>query len=193
MTQPDPTPFPIDHVIEQGDDADPALALRDGTLNYADLRTRVGRLAAWLKSQIPETGARIASWSAKGELTCLLPLAAPRAGLVHVPINPMLKRAQVAHILADSGAAMLIGTPALSMLGAFGAAITMGLRRGGLLLSLLVLPLYIPTLIFGTEIVRRGADGGDPGTPILFLAGITLAVLALVPFAAAAALRINLR
>ena len=112
MTQPDPTPFPIDHVIEQGDDADPALALRDGTLNYADLRTRVGRLAAWLKSQIPETGARIASWSAKGELTCLLPLAAPRAGLVHVPINPMLKRAQVAHILADSGAAMLIGTPA---------------------------------------------------------------------------------
>ena len=75
----------------------------------------------------------------------------------------------------------------------FGAAITMGLRRGGLLLSLLVLPLYIPTLIFGTEIVRRGADGGDPATPILFLAGITLAVLALVPFAAAAALRINLR
>ena len=112
MTQPDPTPFPIDHVIEHGGDADPALALRDGTLSYADLRTRVGRLAGWLKSQIPETGARIASWSAKGELTCLLPLAAPRAGLVHVPINPMLKRAQVAHILADSGAAMLIGTPA---------------------------------------------------------------------------------
>ena len=112
MTQPDPTPFPIDHVIEHGGDADPALALRDGTLSYADLITRVGRLAAWLKSQIPETGARIASWSAKGELTCLLPLAAPRAGLVHVPINPMLKRTQVAHILADSGAAMLIGTPA---------------------------------------------------------------------------------
>ena len=112
MTQPDPTPFPIDHVIEHGGDAGPALALRDATLSYADLRTRVGRLAAWLKSQIPETGARIASWSAKGELTCLLPLAAPRAGLVHVPINPMLKRAQVAHILADSGAAMLIGTPA---------------------------------------------------------------------------------
>lgn len=112
MTQPDPTPFPIDHVTEHGGDADPALALRDATLSYADLRTRVGRLAGWLKSQIPETGARIASWSAKGELTCLLPLAAPRAGLVHVPINPMLKRAQVAHILADSGAAMLIGTPA---------------------------------------------------------------------------------
>jgi acyl-CoA ligase (AMP-forming) (exosortase A-associated) len=112
MTQPDPTPFPIDHVIEHGGDANPALALRDGTLSYSDLRTRVGRLAAWLKSKVREPGARIASWSAKGELTCLLPLAAPRAGLVHVPVNPMLKRAQVAHILADSGAAMLIGTSA---------------------------------------------------------------------------------
>ncbi|SIS88781.1 heme exporter protein CcmB [Paracoccus saliphilus] len=88
---------------------------------------------------------------------------------------------------------LLIGTPALSMLGAFGAAITVGLRRGGLLLSLLVLPLYIPTLIFGTEIIRRGAEGGDPTTPILFLAGITAGVMALVPFAAAAALRVNLR
>lgn len=88
---------------------------------------------------------------------------------------------------------LLIGTPALSMLGAFGAAITVGLRRGGLLLSLLVLPLYIPTLIFGTEIIRRGAEGGDPKTPVLFLAGITAGVMALVPFAAAAALRVNLR
>ena len=54
----------------------------------------------------------MASWAAKGELTCLMPLAAARAGLVHVPVNPLLKRAQVAHILADSGAALLIGTPA---------------------------------------------------------------------------------
>ncbi|PHQ71229.1 MAG: heme exporter protein CcmB [Paracoccus sp.] len=90
-------------------------------------------------------------------------------------------------------ASLLVGTPALSMLGAFGAAITVGLRRGGLLLSLLVLPLYIPTLIFGTEVVRRGAEGGDPATPMLFLAGITAGVIALVPFAAAAALRVNLR
>lgn len=112
MTQPDPTPFPLDHVIERGADADPALALRDETLSYADLRTRVGRLAAWLQAQGFPAGARVASWGAKGELTCLLPLAAPRAGLVHVPINPMLKRAQVAHILADSGASLLLGTPA---------------------------------------------------------------------------------
>jgi len=112
MTQPDPTPFPIDHVIERGAGADPALALRDETLTHADLRTRVARLAAWLKSEGLQQGARVASWAAKGELTCLLPLAAPRTGLVHVPINPMLKRAQVAHILADSGASLLIGTPA---------------------------------------------------------------------------------
>lgn len=89
--------------------------------------------------------------------------------------------------------AMLVGTPALSMLGAFGAAITVGLRRGGLLLSLLVLPLYIPTLIFGAEVVRRGSDGGDPSTQLAFLGGITAATLALIPFAAAAALRVNLR
>lgn len=88
---------------------------------------------------------------------------------------------------------LLIGTPALSMLGAFGAALTVGLRRGGLLLSLLVLPLYIPTLIFGAEITRRGAEGAAIVTPLVFQAGITLAVLALIPFAAAAALRVNLR
>lgn len=88
---------------------------------------------------------------------------------------------------------LALGTPALSVLGAFGAAVTVGLRRGGLLLSLLVLPLYIPTLIFGAEAVRRGAAGLDPWTPLVFLAAITLAVLALVPFAAAAALRVNLR
>ena len=84
-------------------------------------------------------------------------------------------------------------TPALSMLGAFGAALTVGVRRGGLLLSALVLPLYIPTLIFGAETVRLGAAGQDPATPLALLAGITLAVVAAIPFAAAAALRVNLR
>ena len=79
------------------------------------------------------------------------------------------------------------------MLGAFGAALTVGLRRGGLLLSLLVLPLYIPTLIFGTEMIRRGQEGGATATPLLFLAGITAGTLAVIPFAAAAALRVNLR
>jgi len=88
---------------------------------------------------------------------------------------------------------LALGTPALSMIGTFGAALTVGLKRGGLLLSLLVLPLYVPTLIFGAETVSRGADGMATATPLLMLAGITLATAALLPFAAAAAIRINLR
>jgi heme exporter protein B len=62
-----------------------------------------------------------------------------------------------------------------------------------LLLSLLVLPLYVPTLIFGAEVVKRGAAGQAVSVPVLLLAGITLAAAALLPFAAAAAIRINLR
>jgi heme exporter protein B len=88
---------------------------------------------------------------------------------------------------------LLIGTPALSMIGTFGAALTVGVRRGGLLMSLLVLPLYVPTLIFGAEAVRRGVEGLAATTPLLMLAGITLGSIALLPFATAAALRINLR
>lgn len=85
------------------------------------------------------------------------------------------------------------GTPALSVIGTFGAALTVGLKRGGLLLSLLVLPLYVPTLIFGAEVARRGAEGLAVQTPLLMLAGISAGVIALLPFASAAVLRINLR
>ena len=90
-------------------------------------------------------------------------------------------------------AAFALGTPALSVIGAFGAALTVGLKRGGLLLSLLVLPLYLPTLIFGAEVIRRGMQGLDAATPLLFLAAISLASAALLPFASAAAIRVNLR
>ena len=88
---------------------------------------------------------------------------------------------------------LALGTPALSLIGAFGAALTVGLKRGGLLLSLLVLPLYVPTLIYGAEAVRRGADGQGALTALLLLAGITAGAAALLPFAAAAAIRVNLR
>ncbi|MEO0401370.1 MAG: heme exporter protein CcmB [Pseudomonadota bacterium] len=88
---------------------------------------------------------------------------------------------------------LALGTPALSMIGVFGAALTVGIKRGGLLLSLLVLPLYVPTLIFGAEAARRAAEGLDSATPLLFLAGITAGVLATMPFAAALVLRVNLR
>ena len=88
---------------------------------------------------------------------------------------------------------LLLGTPALSVIGAFGAALTVGIKRGGLLLSLLVLPLYVPTLIFGAEVARRGAEGQDFTTPLMMLAGISFGALALLPFASAAVLRVNLR
>ncbi|SDC92349.1 heme exporter protein CcmB [Ruegeria marina] len=88
---------------------------------------------------------------------------------------------------------LALGTPALSVIGTFGAALTVGLKRGGLLLSLLVLPLYMPTLIYGAEVARRGAEGMTLATPLMMLAGISAAVIALLPFASAAVLRVNLR
>lgn len=116
---PDPVAHPLDHLARFGADGAPALILREQTLTYQDLRVRIGQLASWLQQQVPERGARVASWAGKSELTCLMPLAAARAGLVHVPVNPLFKHAQVAHILADSGARLLIGNVArLSSLGA---------------------------------------------------------------------------
>jgi heme exporter protein B len=88
---------------------------------------------------------------------------------------------------------LALGTPALSVIGAFGAALVVGVKRGGLLLSLLVLPLYVPTLIFGAEVVKRGAAGLELGPPMALLAAITAGAAAVLPFAAAAAIRVNLR
>ena len=88
---------------------------------------------------------------------------------------------------------LLLGTPALSAIGTFGSALTVGLKRGGLLLSLLVLPLYVPTLIFGADMARRASEGQAYQTPMFMLAGITCGTIALLPFASAAVLRANLR
>ena len=90
-------------------------------------------------------------------------------------------------------ASLAAGTPGLSFLGAIGAGLTVGIRRGGLLLSILVLPLYIPTLIFGARAVTAAAEARDPWPAFLLLAGLTLFIIALAPFAIAAALRVNLR
>ena len=90
----------------------PALLFKDRTLSFDALNRRIGQLAAWLAHAVPEQGARVATWLPKSELACLMPLAAVRAGLVHVPVNPLLKRAQVAHIVGDSGARMLISNKA---------------------------------------------------------------------------------
>ncbi|GAA4763405.1 acyl-CoA ligase (AMP-forming), exosortase A system-associated [Stakelama sediminis] len=90
--------------------AEEAIALEDrqGTLDYAALEVAVGQLAAALTAYGFAPGSRVASWLPKTRAACLLPLAAPRAGLIYVPVNPMLKHAQVAHILANSGASLLV-------------------------------------------------------------------------------------
>lgn len=88
----------------------------------------------------------------------------------------------------------LIGTPALSLIGAIGAALTLGVRRGGLLLSLLVLPLYVPVLIFASLAVSAAGGGlAMPGPALLVLSAMTLSALVLAPVAAAAALRAHFR
>src|SRR6478609_4491174 len=71
----DPVPRPLDHLAERGRDDDTSLVLREEALSYKALRTRVGQLAWWLAQRVPEPGARVASWAAKGELTCLLLMA----------------------------------------------------------------------------------------------------------------------
>lgn len=109
MTIPPPAlPCRLDHLPLRGDRNSPALLLGDSALDFAALDAAVGRLAAWLSEQLAAPGARVASWSAKSRLACLMPLAAARAGLVHVPVNPLLKAPQVNHILADSGAGLLL-------------------------------------------------------------------------------------
>lgn len=84
------------------------MLLREEVLTFKDLENRVAWTAAHLLSTGLSAGERFASWSGKGWLACILPLAAVRAGVVHVPINPALKRSQVAHILQDCGARLLL-------------------------------------------------------------------------------------
>ncbi len=112
MLIPDPTPYPLDHLASRGAPQAPALTVGAVTITYAELDDAVGRTAAHLLAHGLAPGDRIASWMGKTMLACVLPLAAARAGLVHVPINPVLRRAQANHILADSGATLLIANAA---------------------------------------------------------------------------------
>jgi heme exporter protein B len=84
---------------------------------------------------------------------------------------------------------LLIGTPALSLIGSVAAALVLGARRQGVLLSLLVLPLYVPPLIFGAGAVETGAGATTTRANLLLLGALSLAALALCPWASAAALR----
>ena len=121
-----------------------------------------------------------AHWTTTGLPLCLV---APALGPL-LSLDPALSP-----VLALS---LLVGTPALSLVGAVGAALTVGVRRGGLLLSVLVLPLYIPTLIFGALAVRQAGFGLDPWPLLAMTGAVSLGALALAPFAAAGALRVNM-
>jgi heme exporter protein B len=88
-------------------------------------------------------------------------------------------------------ASLLVGTPALSLIGAIGAALTLGVRGGGVLVSLLVLPLYIPVLIFGAGAVEANVSGLGAQSHMSMLGAILVLALVLAPLATAAALRVS--
>ena len=116
-------------------------------------------------------------------LTTILPL------ILAAPLLAMFMALPV-DVFPTLLASMLLGTPALSLVGAVGAALTVGMRRGGVLLSLLILPLYIPVLIFGVG-AMGAAMMGQPATPaLMLLAAMSLGSLVLAPVGAAAALRL---
>ncbi|WP_296890754.1 heme exporter protein CcmB [Thiobacillus sp.] len=116
------------------------------------------------------------------------------SGLPLVLISPVIalqfdlpREAMVTLLLA-----LLLGTPLLSLIGAIGAALTVGVRGGGVLISLLVLPLYVPVLIFGAGAVDASAMGMEAGGHLSILGALLLLGMVLAPWATAAALRISL-
>jgi len=142
---------------------------RDGSLEIL--------LSGDLAPEVLVLAKALAHWLASG-----LPLivAAPLAGvLLHLP-------GEAAPVLAVS---LLLGTPALSLLGAMGAALALGARRATVLLAVMVLPLAVPVLIFGAGAVESAMLGLAAAPGLLILGGIALAALAICPVAAAAALR----
>lgn len=138
-------------------------------------------------------------------MTSSLPLEAYVLGkmIVHwaMVMMPLVALAPVLAVLLnlEAGAygmmllSLFLGAPALSAIGVFAAGLTVSIQRGGLLLSLLVLPLYIPTLMFGATSVRRAAMGFEMSSSLMILAAISLASLAVLPFVTAASLRAIMR
>ncbi len=143
-----------------------------------------GSLEQWVLAPVPLAwlvGVRVLTHWATSALPLLL--ATPLlAALLQVP------REQWPVLLAS----LALGTPLLSLLGAVVAALTVGMRRSGILVALLALPLYVPVLVFGAGSVAASAQGMDPsGALLLLAAGLVVSVL-LAPLAAAAAIRIAL-
>ena len=146
---------------------------QDGTLEQYALS---GRSLTWLLAAKTAT-----HWLLTGlPLALMAPLAAVALG---APV------AAVPGITASVG----LGTVALSLIGSVGAALTLGIRRSGALLSLLTLPLEIPVLIFGARAAELAIDGAAYGVALEWLAALAVLGLTLAPLAAAAAVRINLQ
>jgi heme exporter protein B len=122
-------------------------------------------LAQWLVAELP--------------LVVIAPFLGVQFGL---PQNTLL-------VLAGS---LLLGTPVLSLIGSIGAALTLGLRGSGVLVALLVLPLYIPVLIFGSGAVQASISGMSPTANLELLAAALAVTLVFAPWATSAALRISL-
>lgn len=143
-----------------------------------------GSLEQWMLAPVPLSWLVLVRTFMHWATTALpLLIATPFLGeLLHLP------RAQLPVLLA----ALALGTPLLSLLGAVVAALTVGMRRSGILVALLALPLYVPVLVFGAGSVAAAAQGLDPvGALLLLGAGLVLA-LVLAPLAAATAIRIAL-
>lgn len=123
----------------------------------------------------------VVQWLASGGLiTLCIPLTGPLVGLPWAVIPAVML-------------ALLLGTPTLALLGSIGAGITVGFARGGMVLALLVLPLFLPVLIFGTDLINSALVGASYRGQALWLAIIGLAALMISPFATLAGLRISVQ
>ena len=126
------------------------------------------------------TGRIVSHWLVSGlPLVLLSPLLAVMLALDGPGITAML-------------ISLAIGTPILSLFGAIGAGLTVGLRKGGVLIAILILPLYVPVLIFGTTLIQTGIQGGDYTAHMLWLGAILALAAGMSPIATAAAVRISL-
>jgi heme exporter protein B len=129
---------------------------------------------------VPVLAKLTAQWCLSGlAMTALAPLAAL---LLYLPLD----------VLGVTLLSLLAGSPALTLLGAVGAALTVGLRGGGVLLALLILPLYVPILIFGAGAVTLSISGVDVSAQLYLLTAISMLSVTIAPFAVQAALRISL-
>jgi heme exporter protein B len=129
---------------------------------------------------IPILAKVCAQWCVTGlAMTLLSPIAAM---MLYLPLDA----------LGVTMLTLLTGSPAITLIGAVGAALTVGLRRGGVLLALLVLPLFVPTLIFGAGAIMQAVAGMSTSAQIYWLMAISMLSLTIGPFAVQAALRISL-